>query len=244
MLKGALLADPEAVGEAAGGGVAAGGAVTAATTMADGSCGTSGVGTVALSVSEGFAEAASAESPPVFPDFACFEDLPAAGCEFSAAVVSAFRGASDGGAAVSVMASRGGSRSWRDVRAGACEESRRSHVTGRNGSALASTSAAKPFGCDGASGAESRDGSDRAGAVALDSDVTLNTGTSAHETGTSPARNRPIHCKRKIIIDQLHIKSMKSFAEVMSRWFLPSGKICRRWPRRHDCLPGMPTLCR
>lgn len=202
MLKGAVLADPEAVGEAVGGGVAAGGAVAAATMMADGSCGTSGVATVALSVSEGFAEAASAESPSVLPDFACFEGFPAAGCEFSAAIVSAFRDASDGGAAVSGVVSRGGSRSWREVRAEACEESRRSLVTARGGSALASTSAAKPFGCDGASGAESRGGSDRAGDVALDSDVTLNTGTSAHETRASPARNRPTLAKQKIITYQ------------------------------------------
>jgi hypothetical protein len=67
---------------------------------------------------------------------------------------------------------------------------------------LASTIAAKPFGCDEASGAEGRGGSDRTDELALDSDATLNTGTSAHETRASPARNRPTLAKQKIITYQ------------------------------------------
>ena len=147
-------------------------------------------------------------------------------------MLSAFRGASGGEAVASGAASRCGSRSWREARVEACGESLRSFGAGCDGSAgacaLASTSAAKPFGCDGAAGAESRGGSDRTGGVALDSDVTLNKGTSAHETEASPARNRPIGAKQKIIIDQLHIKFTKPSMVAMRRWFLPSGKICRR----------------
>lgn len=146
----------------------------------------------------------------------------------------AFRGASAGLAVASDAVLRGKSLSWREARVVACGGARRSAGAGRDGSAdacvLASTSVAKPFGCDGASGAGSRVGSDRAGDVALDSDVTLNTGTSAHETEISPARNRPTGAKRKNFIDQLHIKPAKPFVGILSRWFLPSGKICRPLP--------------
>ena len=79
------------------------------------------------------------------------------------AALSAFRGDSAGGVDASGVASRGGSRSWREAREEDCGGSRRSVVVDREDSALASTSAAKPFGCDGASGVESRGGSDRAG---------------------------------------------------------------------------------
>jgi hypothetical protein len=92
---------------------------------------------------------------------------------------------------------------------------------------LASTIAAKPFGCDEASGAEGRGGSDRTDELALDSDATLNTGTSAHETETPPARNRPIGVKQKIVLDQLHIRSTRSLLAAINRRFLPGGKICR-----------------
>ncbi|MGB3445087.1 MAG: hypothetical protein WBA48_00125 [Xanthobacteraceae bacterium] len=198
MLNGAV-ADPEAAGEAAGAGVV--GAVT--TAIADGSSGTSGVESVAAPMSEVCPDLASAGSSEVFPDFVCFDGFAAAGCEFSpAALLSAFRGESDGAVAASGAVSRGGSRSWREAQEENCGGSRRSVAVGREGSALASTIAAKPLGCDGASEAEGRGGSDRTDELALDSDATLNTGTSARETRSSPARNRPTLEKQKIITFQ------------------------------------------
>jgi hypothetical protein len=67
---------------------------------------------------------------------------------------------------------------------------------------LPSTSAANPFDCDGAFWDENRGGSDRTGRFGLDSDATLNTGTSVHETGIAPAKNRPNLRNLKIVVYQ------------------------------------------
>lgn len=78
MLSGAVPADPEFAGDAAGAGVVVeGGTVAAVAMMADGSCGMFGVETVAVSVSEVLSVLASVESPAVFSDFACFDGFPA-----------------------------------------------------------------------------------------------------------------------------------------------------------------------
>ncbi len=142
----------------------------------------------------------------------------------SVAVFLVLRGGSDRTAAGSVEASRG-LRSWRIVREEVCEESWRSAATGREGSALVSTSAAKPFGCDGLSWAEMRGGSGRTGEVTLDSDVTLNTETSAHETKSSPARNRPVPAMIKIVIYQYHVHFLR---RLKGAGFCPAARIAAK----------------
>lgn len=75
MLSGAVVADPEGAGEAAGAGVA--GAVTIATAMADGSSGMSGVEAVAVPASGVCPDVASTESSEVVPDLVCFDGFSA-----------------------------------------------------------------------------------------------------------------------------------------------------------------------
>ncbi|MBN8962601.1 MAG: hypothetical protein J0H71_15820 [Rhizobiales bacterium] len=204
MLNGAVLADPEpCCGDVGTGAVSE--TVVATTAMAVGSNVISGADAIAASASVVRPELAFAESSAAFTDFVCFDDLPVSCRECSlAAVLSVFREGVDEAATGSVVVSRDGLRSWEGMREEACGVSWRSGAVGRAGSAvaLASTSAPKPFDCGSASGARVRGGSGRMGVVALDSDVTLNTGTSAHETETYPAKNRPVLMTIKIVIYQ------------------------------------------
>jgi len=234
MLNGAPAAGPDASGDdAEAGAVGVGDVMATATATAVGSGDVFGDVVVAASASVTSPEPDLMELSATFPALSCFDDFAVAGRALtSAAEGSSLRRGSDGVAGRSVAVSAAGSRSCRGVRGEAARESRRSVAAERGGSSVvcapASTNAAKPCGSEPVSGADVRGGSGLKEDVALDSDVTLNKGTSTHESQMSPARNRPIEVAQKILINQIYIWWETLRAEAMRRTFLPGGKICRQ----------------